>query len=86
MAGERRFETFPPGDGRVPSWHSSAVRRTAAAHQLSSDELTVSGHGPDASEVVPRASTGQHEAAGGAGSTSWRKSTESGRKTRVIGV
>jgi hypothetical protein len=28
-------------------WHSSAVRCTAAAHQLSRDELTVSGHGCD---------------------------------------
>jgi hypothetical protein len=31
----------------VSSWHSSALRCTAAAHQLSSNKLTVGGHGFD---------------------------------------
>ena len=35
-------------------WHSSALRCTAAGHQLSRDELTVSGHGCDRRTIALR--------------------------------
>jgi hypothetical protein len=58
-----RFEMFPWLTARYPPGTPLPFAALVAAHQLSSGELTVSGHGPDASEVVPQASTGTRQRA-----------------------